>query len=273
MADGRQLGGRTGDDRQALRPGDIEAGLGTSRIGRSVLCFPEVDSTNDVCWDSARQGDTDGLAIFADRQRLGRGRHGRVWQAAAGEAILLSTLLLGEPDALCREAVPIAAGVAVAEAVDSLVPGLADLKWPNDVLIDGAKLAGVLVEHRQIGRRQGVVIGVGLNVFAAPPAEEIGQSATSLVEHSRDEVSRLAVARALLRRLDARVADVAARRLEAIHDAWVARSGMVGRRVRIEAAGVCYSGHVLDVSPLEGLVLADDLGQRWHIPAAGATVL
>jgi BirA family biotin operon repressor/biotin-[acetyl-CoA-carboxylase] ligase len=256
-----------------LAAADIEADLGTTRVGRSVICFPEVDSTNDICWDSARQGDTDGLVVLAERQRRGRGRQGRTWQAAAGEAVLLSTLLLGEPDSLCREAVPIAAGVAVAEAVDSFAPGSADLKWPNDVLIDGAKLAGVLVEHRGVDGRQGVVIGIGLNVSAAPPPGEIGQVATCLAEHVDRPAARLELVRRLLQRLDARIADVAASSTDTIHDAWVAHSGMIGRRVRIQSAGVCYSGNVLDVSPLEGLILADDLGHRWHIPAAGATVL
>ncbi len=256
-----------------LRAADIEAGLDTARVGRSVICFPEVDSTNDVCWDSARQGDTDGLVILAERQRRGRGRRGRPWQASDGEAILMSVLLLGEPDALSCEALPIAAGVAVAEVIDRLSPGLADLKWPNDVLIDGAKLAGVLVEHRRVGNRQGVVVGIGVNVLAAPPLEAIGQPATCLASHLSHPPDRIALVRLLLQRLDARIADVEAGRTDAIHDAWLAHSGMIGRRVRVESGGACYSGHVLDVSPLEGLVLADDVGHRWYIPAAGATVL
>jgi BirA family biotin operon repressor/biotin-[acetyl-CoA-carboxylase] ligase len=257
----------------ALRASDIEADLGTARVGRSVICFSDVGSTNDVCWDSASQGDTDGLVILAERQRRGRGRRGRPWQAQPGEAILMSVLLLDAPGAFCCEALPIAAGVAVAEVVESFSPGLADLKWPNDVLIDGAKLAGVLVEHRRVAGQQGVVVGIGLNVLAAPGVDAIGRPATCLAAHLPQPPDRLALVRGLLQRLDARLADVAAGRTDAIHDAWVAHSGMIGRRVRIESAGACYSGHVLDVSPLEGLVLADDIGHRWYIPAAGATVL
>lgn len=260
-------------DATPLVAAQIEADLGTRRVGRSVICFPSVQSTNDICWDSARQGDTDGLVILAEHQRSGRGRRGRRWQAGPGEAILLSTLLLDAPDALCCEALPIAAGAALAEMVESVAPGLADLKWPNDVLIDGAKLAGVLVEHRRVGDRQGVVIGMGINVFASPSADVIGQAATHLAAHVPGDVSRLELVRTLLQRLDIRIADVAARRTDVIHDAWVAHSGMIGRRVRVQSAGACYDGHVLDISPLEGLVLADDLGGRWHIPAAGATVL
>jgi len=256
-----------------LRADNIEQGLGTRRVGRSVLCFEEVDSTNDVAWDSARQADTDGLVVFAEAQRRGRGRQGRSWISPAGRNLLFSVLLTDRTELLPAEAVTIAAGLTVAEAIEETTGLSAELKWPNDVLLDGKKIAGVLVERRSEGGRVAMVIGIGLNVGATPPETSLDQPAGCLQDALGETVNRCAVARSVLRRLETWIEAIAAGRLSTLHEAWIARCGMLHERITVEAGRHRYTGRVADVSPLLGLELIDDHGLRIHLPAAGATIL
>ncbi|MHC4563900.1 MAG: biotin--[acetyl-CoA-carboxylase] ligase, partial [Planctomycetota bacterium] len=142
----------------------IERDLGARRIGRHAIVFAEVDSTNDVAADSARQEGADGLVVLAENQRRGRGRLGRHWISPPGTNILMSVLLVEPSEKLGHEALTIAAGLATAEGVEQVCSGVrCELRWPNDVLIGGGKLAGVLLEmHRSNGGRA-VVIGIGIN--------------------------------------------------------------------------------------------------------------
>jgi BirA family biotin operon repressor/biotin-[acetyl-CoA-carboxylase] ligase len=256
-----------------LYANEIEHGLGTKRIGRNVLCFGEVDSTNDVAWDSARQAGTDGLVIFAEVQRRGRGRQGRRWISPAGRNLLLSILLSEDVEALSPEAVTIAAGLAVAEAIERETHLHAELKWPNDVLVEGAKVAGVLLERRVENQTAAMVIGLGVNVAATPPAEKVDQPTICLVDATGETVDRRIIARAILQRLDSRLERIAAGDLADLHDAWVEHCGMLHERVTAVSGGREYVGRVVDVDPLLGLELIDDHGLRIHLPAGNTRLM
>lgn len=249
----------------------IERMLRSSRVGRHAIVFDEVGSTNDVAFDCARRSGSDGLVVLAESQRAGRGRMGRRWHSPRGSNLLLSVLLVDDRALLSHDAVTIAAGVAVAEATaDAGADGR--LKWPNDVLVDGAKLAGVLVEARQVHHSRCIVVGIGLNVNAAPPAQHVERPATSLSAVLGHAVDRLAVLRSLLERLDHWVAQVAGGHIEPLRQAWLARCGMVGQRVEITCHGREFRGTVLDVDPMEGLLLAEDSGGQVHLPAEASSM-
>ena len=250
----------------------IERDLAVRRVGRHVIVFDEVDSTSDVAADSARQAGADGLAVLAEHQRRGRGRLALAWISPPRQNILMSVLLTARGD-VRYDALTIAAGLAVAEGIDAACSGLAcNLRWPNDVLIGDAKVAGILVELRQHGAEQSVVIGIGVNANAAPPASQVDRPATSLADQVGHPVDRIPVVRAILLRLDAWTARLADSDLQALHDAWVARCGMINQRVTVFCAGRPHVGRVLDVSPMEGLILACDDGRREHLPAETATL-
>jgi BirA family biotin operon repressor/biotin-[acetyl-CoA-carboxylase] ligase len=238
-----------------------------------VLCFDEVDSTNDVAWDSARQADTDGLVILAESQRAGRGRMGRSWLSPPGANLLMSVLLRDSGTGLRHEALTIAAGLSAAEGIEEACGLHTELKWPNDVLLDGAKVAGVLVERREADGGVALVVGVGVNVAWSPPPERVDAPATHLAAHLSHPADRAETARAILRRLDAWVDAIARGDLRALHDAWVGRCGMLGERVAVLSGGRRRVGRVWDVHPLEGLVLVDDHGTRAVLPAAGASIV
>jgi len=256
-----------------LSPALIERDLGTRRVGRSVICFDRVGSTNDVAMASARQGDTDGLVVVAEYQDHGRGRQGREWISPPGANILLSVLLLTSDRAPRYDAVTIAAGLATAEGIGQACGLRAGLKWPNDVLLDGEKVAGVLLETRRVPPRWAVVIGVGINANACPPPDRVDAPATDLASHLGQPVERTEVIRAVLRRLDRRLEPMDARGLENLHQAWLSRCAMINARIVARCDGVRYAGRVMDVSPMDGLTLCCDDGCQVQLPAERTTLL
>lgn len=150
-----------------MRLGD-EAGA----AGFSLVTLETVDSTNRLALDLAQQTGANKTWVLSDKQRAGRGRHGREWASPSGN--LYASLLLVSPCAV--EDAPklgFVAGVALAEVVRGLSPpGDLRLKWPNDLLIDGAKLSGLLLEGRALADgKQAVAIGLGLNIAIAPDLE------------------------------------------------------------------------------------------------------
>lgn len=251
----------------------IERHLGVRRVGRNIICFDEVDSTSDVAFDAARQSGADGLAVLAESQRSGRGRHGRQWISPPAVNLLMSVLLIDPHARLAHEALTVGAGLAVAEGVQDLCGLECRLKWPNDVQLDGRKLCGVLVEVRRRGGHRCVVVGIGVNANASPPPSAVDQPAISLAEELGEHVERIELARAVLRRLDMWVRRIAQGELAPLRDEWVARCGMIDQRATIMSGQRRYEGRILDVSPLEGLILRCDTGQTVHLPAEASTVL
>jgi BirA family biotin operon repressor/biotin-[acetyl-CoA-carboxylase] ligase len=239
-----------------------------------VISFPEVDSTNDVAFDAAAQEGSDGLVVLAESQRRGRGRLGRRWVSPPRANILMSVLLHDRPARLPHEALTIAAGVAAAEGVEAACGVSCRLKWPNDLLVGGAKLAGVLVEMRRAAGGRCFVIGIGINVNAAPPRDAVDFAATSLAAASGAEVERIEVVRHVLQRLDHWVQAAASESAAVtLHEAWLPRCDMINQRLAVQCAGVRYEGRVLDVRPLEGLVLCCDSGQTICLPAERSTII
>jgi BirA family biotin operon repressor/biotin-[acetyl-CoA-carboxylase] ligase len=145
-------------------PPEIEAN------GTRLLSLDSTESTNDDALRAAREGEAGPLWVVAAQQRSGRGRHGRVWTSPPGN--LYASVLLVDP---CEPALApqlgFVAGLALHEAVEQVTgvgaPRLA-LKWPNDLLLDGAKISGLLLEGHRVGPRLAIVVGFGVNVAAAP---------------------------------------------------------------------------------------------------------
>ncbi len=162
---------------------DMQDRLTTDRFGRALRSFEEVGSTNERAATWAKAGAPEGAVVLTEYQNTGRGRHGRVWAAAKGQNLLFSVVLRPQlsPDRLSL--LTIAAGVAVAETLDPFVsPHRAALKWPNDVLLEGRKTCGMLLESSLTAPNHDtvVVLGVGLNVNQTDFPDALADTATSL---------------------------------------------------------------------------------------------
>ncbi len=218
---------------------ELEARLRTRWLARPVEVVAETGSTNDDVLARARAGAPHGLVIFAEAQARGRGRLGRSWFSPPGENLAFSALLR-LPDA---PPVTLAAGVAVQEALNDL-GWRASIKWPNDVLLDGKKVAGILADTSTRGqRREAIALGVGVNVNARAFPPELAGRATSLwLERGGPEldgeIDRVALAALLLEKLERWLMEDAASVARAFRE----RSGMLGRRVQVTVEGAARAG-------------------------------
>ena len=219
--------------------------------------YDEVQSTQDL----ARERLVDGRVIVAAWQRAGRGRHGRPWTAPPGRALLFSAVLA--PTGPVAPILPLLAGVAVRDAIAATAGIAAELKWPNDVLSDGAKVAGILVE-RPPGPFAVVGVGINANLEAA---DLPGDWATSILVRTGHAVDLDVLLAATLEQLD-RWLRVASAGTEVIVNAWRERTRMLGqpvemvlpdRTVRGIAEDVTGSGALLVRSPggVEAFIAGD----------------
>ncbi|MDD4866508.1 MAG: biotin--[acetyl-CoA-carboxylase] ligase [Mycobacterium sp.] len=230
MGDRERL--RTPLDGAALRAELVGAGLGWRRLD----VVEQTGSTNaDLLARAAAGEDVAGAVLIAEHQTAGRGRHGRGWSASPRAQLTMSFgVSVVDVPAVGWGWLSLATGVAVVDAVAAVTGIQAHLKWPNDVMADGRKLAGVLAEVA----RPVVVIGLGLNVTQAP--EEVdGPNATSLLDLGVAISDRAELVRALLRELGGRIVGWRAARGAdwSLAADYRARSLTIGARVRVELPG------------------------------------
>jgi BirA family biotin operon repressor/biotin-[acetyl-CoA-carboxylase] ligase len=211
--------------------------------------FDELGSTSDTCTAYARAGVAEGAAVLALRQTSGRGSRGRSWQAPEGN-LNLSVLLRPKRPIAEAGMFSLLAGVAVAEAVQPLLSAAVNLKWPNDVLLDGRKLAGVLIDAAPAGGLlEWLVIGIGVNLLHAP--EIPGRQTTALAAHGVN-LSPQKLARRVLEHL----AYWQAAPAKAIREAWLAHAHPVGTKLEVSTLHTKLSGHFAGLSERGELLLA-----------------
>ncbi|MCK5000337.1 MAG: biotin--[acetyl-CoA-carboxylase] ligase [Anaerohalosphaera sp.] len=251
----------------------IEAGTANRYIGRKVLVYSDTASTNDVAWEYARKAANSGLAVFAEKQSEGRGRLGRSWQSSEGESLLCSMLLIGfEVEA---EALTIAAAVATAEAMRTTCQVDVRIKWPNDIMINGKKVAGILVESKIVGERKDFVIGVGINCHQEQEffeTRKLKMAGTSLDIESGQKTDRNALAGNLLTTTD-RWVMIARNDSGQVVNEWKRLCSQLGHRITVECDGVQHSGHCIGVDPARGLILQLDRGSVRMFTAAHTTIV
>jgi BirA family biotin operon repressor/biotin-[acetyl-CoA-carboxylase] ligase len=224
--------------------------LPTRRVGRRVLVFDRLDSTSNRAAALALDPANDGTAVLAREQTAGRGQYGRTWLCPAGAGVLLSVLVF-PPLPLRRPALLTAwAAVSVCEAVRTATGLEAGIKWPNDVLVRGRKVCGILIEQALgPGGAGGTVVGIGLNVnqeaaaFAAAGLTEAASLAvfTGATQPTDD------VARRLLGHLDAEYERLCQGDHAALESCWKGRLGLLGKAVVAECHDGCHRGRLVDV--------------------------
>lgn len=225
--------------------------LETRRLGRRVLVYDCVESTNTLAAGLADDPGQDGLVVLAAEQSSGRGQHGRSWHCPAGSGVLLSVLLF-PPPALRRPVLLAAwAAVAVCETIRRSIGAAARVKWPNDVLVQGRKVCGILIEQ---GR--GTVVGIGLNVnqsaevFAAAGLPDAGSLAL-FADGPRDCRD---MARLLITQLDAEYQRLLDGDLASLEERWAERVGLLDREVLVEGHTANHRGRLREMA-WDGLLL------------------
>jgi BirA family transcriptional regulator, biotin operon repressor / biotin---[acetyl-CoA-carboxylase] ligase len=222
-----------------LHADDLLARLDGDRvIGRDVRVFEETTSTNDIVEKLARDGVAEGVVVFAETQTRGRGRLGRVWVSPRGKGLWLSILLRPSLRPVAVTRLTIAAATALARAVEGNTGLRAGVKWPNDVVLGGRKVAGILLEmSADQDRVQHVIMGIGVDVNqeASEFPPELRGAVTSLRIERGHLLSRSDLAVALLRELDRDYVRAVGNGFEALAVEWESRCVTLGRRVVIQS--------------------------------------
>jgi BirA family biotin operon repressor/biotin-[acetyl-CoA-carboxylase] ligase len=236
--------------------------LNTHDLGQAVHWFEEVSSTNDVAKRLAEEGAAHGEIVVAEAQTAGRGRRGRVWASPARRNVYLSLVL--RPDLLPSRApeLTLLASVALCQAVRQAGVA-AGIKWPNDLLAGGRKLAGILTElAADPDRVQWVVLGIGVNVNVR--AEELPSEllpiATSLAIERGEPVPRALFAAAMLSTLEEWLDRHAEEGFSPVREAWRSMSDTLGREVRVRSSGGDLEGLAEDVDETGALLVRTGAG-------------
>jgi len=234
--------------------------------------FASITSTNDEAMRWSEQGAPDGALVVADTQTSGRGRLNRTWYTLPGSALAVSLIVRPTPqEAAAGGLFSPAAALALSAALEHH-PGLqTTVKWPNDVLIEGRKTAGILVESNWAGGiLQAIVIGIGVNVApsSVPPAGSLLFPATCVEEHTPQRVDRWQLLRGLLENLKKYRAMLAAGEVDTFLQHWQQRLAFMGQTVDLHHGdGRVQTGEVAGLSPDGGLVLILPDGSRAVISA------
>ena len=230
----------------------------TGWLGRELITLASTTSTNDEVLARARAGAAPGLVVIAETQERGRGRLGRRGQSPAGHRYHAA---LVPPPAVASQAptLTLAAAVAVAESVNSFGCE-ASIKWPNDVLHQGKKLAGILTESvTRGGKIEAIVIGIGVNLDGEPP-DELAGIATSVGHALGRPVDRGAFTADLLARLERWIDRHRADGPRPVVEAWKQRALAFGRHVEVQIDGAPVAGRAHDLDDDGALVVARDDG-------------
>lgn len=247
---------------------EIQSNLKTRRIGRKILVFDSTSSTNDTARLYTKDKNCDGLVIFAEEQTAGRGRAGNKWFSKRSESILCS-VILNEND-INAELLSLTCAVAVADAIGKS----AKIKWPNDILINGKKTAGILLEAIAGKNKNTYIIGIGINCHQNKDSfpSDLLPNATSIDMESNTTCDRNRLAKRLLYSMDSHL-ETAEKNSKKIIENWRKLSIQLGHRVTLSFNSRQFSGNCTGIDPEKGLILHLDSGGVRMFDAAHTTII
>lgn len=252
-----------------LSPADISRNLKTDFIGKKVIAYPSLSSTNDIAKREARKGVREGTVVLAEEQTAGRGRLKRAWLSPKG-SIALSIILHPTPAQLPY--LIMVASLAVARCIEKVGGLETQIKWPNDVLINGKKVCGILIESDVRGSAVDyAVIGIGINVNLKPTDfPEIAATATSLAQELGREISRREMIRCLL--VEAEKLYLALPEGDSVFREWRDRLVTLGKEVELISGKTSYQGVAESVASDGSLLLRQPDGNLMKIVAGDVSL-
>lgn len=249
---------------ERLNPDEITRELKTKVVGSSVITYEQTTSTMDIAKSIARTGFKNGAVIFAEEQTQGKGRSDHSWFCPKYKGLLFTLLLRHNipPSHLCLLVGTMA--VSITETIRETLQLPAEIKWPNDILISGKKVGGILVELEKVSKNQLVfLVGIGLNVNTSEEClpKQTHLPATSLAIEKRRFIDRNSLANALLQDLDKWLSILKDEHFGYITERWKTLCVTVGETLTIKDGDAEYTGKVIDISNNGGLMLKLTGGQ------------
>jgi BirA family biotin operon repressor/biotin-[acetyl-CoA-carboxylase] ligase len=225
---------------------EVTLGLNTKVIGSEIYYSKKIPSTNLFAKQLTKETVKEGTVVVADMQTTGRGRKDRTWFSPEG-GLYFSVILFPDIPPQQGMLVTMAASIAVAQGIKKVTNLDSEIKWPNDLLIDGRKVCGILTEFDgEIDRINYTVVGIGINVNN-PLNETLQETAIALIEKLRGPVSRVMLLRSILQCLDENYEMLKAGDYEAIRTMWLSKANIVGRMVQIQGEKELIRGVVSGV--------------------------
>jgi len=255
-------GSGSGLRRDELDPDKIKANLKTKRIGRKILVYNRTSSTQAIAAEYAKNKGNDGLVIFAEEQTAGRGRADNKWHGNRSESILCSIVLsTGGSRTAPTELLSLTCAIAVAEAIGKSANGEARIKWPNDIMLNGKKVAGILLESKTDNSGNTCIIGIGINCHQRKDSFglELQSIATSIDIESHSTSDRIWLAKRLLTSMEHWL-EVAEKNSEKVTDQWRKLSIQLNHRVKLIYNSREFAGNCIGIDPEKGLILQLDTG-------------
>ncbi|HWO41949.1 MAG TPA: biotin--[acetyl-CoA-carboxylase] ligase [Candidatus Eisenbacteria bacterium] len=252
----------------------VRQGLASRRLGRKIHYFPLIDSTNSCARRLAEDGAADGDVVIAESQSHGRGRLGRAWISPPSLNLYLSAVLRPALPASAAPQLTLMAAVALADTVALFCDTEPSIKWPNDVLLEGKKIAGVLAESSCAAERiEFVILGIGVNLNypAELMPEAIRDRATSLMIVRGQPVEREAFLRRLIQDLDRCYGELEEKGFGAIAQRWDARFNLKGKKIRVAMEDETLVGTAVGIDPEGALVVLDSGGASRRVFAGDVT--
>ena len=242
-----------------LIPEEIQCGLKTKILGKKIYYYETLGSTMDVAFELGLQGAKDGTVVCSESQTNGKGRMGRSWCSPKQKGIYFSTILRPEIHPVDVAKITFLSSVAVCEAVKDICSVDAKIKWPNDILIDNKKVAGILIElNAEVDSVKFVVIGIGVNVNTN--LKSLPEKATSLKSETGKSVFRVELTREILRSLEKWYLVWKKDGFAPIISRWKELSLTLGNMVRIKDSGYLVEGKAIDIDEHGGLIVCDSDG-------------
>lgn len=271
---GPHLGYRLVSTPDVLHADDLVARLGKSCvIGRDIRVFEQTTSTNDIAARLAQDGVKEGVVVFAESQSKGRGRLGRSWVSPPRKGLWFSILLRPNMRPQAATQLTVAAATALVRAIEQQTEIVPEIKWPNDILIDGKKVAGILTElTAELERVKDIVLGIGVDVNIDEFPSDLRKIATSLKIETGAHVDRPALASAMLRELDCDYARICAGEFSDVAEEWQDRCTTIGQEVSIRLGERVVRGMAEALDSEGAMLLRTEHGHLERIIGGDVTV-
>lgn len=242
---------------------DLRGRVKSYSIGNQVYAFSQISSTNDYAKRLAREGMEEGALVIADHQTRGRGRYRRQWHSPAGKGLWFSIILRPAIELDKVGLMPLLAAVSVAQSIEIVAILKPEFSWPNDLLLNKKKVAGILIESEVIQDRLAfLILGIGINVSQARSdfPENLQKIATSLFAETNRRIDRTELLIQILRNLDHNYRDFKKGVSDKIVDEWMARCNQVAKKIMIRQGDGEIEGVFLRIDDFGRLIIRTSCG-------------
>ncbi|MGQ0605877.1 MAG: biotin--[acetyl-CoA-carboxylase] ligase [Candidatus Nitrosotenuis sp.] len=264
----QNLGYRLVDTTNLLLPWEVTEDLKTRQIGKRVYYFDSVDSTQNFATGIAKNQSEFGAVIIAESQTVGKGRLGRQWISPKG-GIWLSVILQPSFDVSKITIIPFGVAVALANAIEKSLTIKTELKWPNDLTVNGKKVAGIIIDASiESTRIESIIIGIGIN-FKINPKEiknKIKQKGNfygvdTLIK--KDNIKPVKLVRTFLEELETSMANLEDNKTQSIITQWMKKSSTIGKKITVNSSGTKITGKAIKIDRDGTLVIKQGSRTRW----------